>query len=175
MADLRAPYAATQYAGLAWSDHEVERAVDRVAAAGLVSPFGLTLWKCAYGHSSVDRATLEAELYRRYTSRYRDSPELSRAIVDQALREYLSPACLLCHGKREVLHDTLLVPCPTCSGTGVRKYDDVARASGMQISYAIAKQSAHKIGWILNLLSREDKAVNLQLSVQLERVAPASS
>jgi hypothetical protein len=169
IANLRPSYGATVLAHLDWSDHELERAIDRVAAAGKVSPLGLLIWKAAYCHESTARTELERALMKRYRSRYLDGPILGKKFVEQAVIEYLSPECLLCQGKKEVLHDNRLVSCPTCSGSGLKRYSDAERATRMELSWSMTKHSAHKIGWILNLIRTEDSRVNYQMNVELER------
>lgn len=168
MANLRESLAATAYAGLAW-DENTEKAIDRVAASGKADPLGLLLWKARYMLESVAYAAAQQELLRIYRKRYRDNPTVSAAIVGQAMREYINPACRACQGRGEMRGGQRIIVCPACNGTKIHRYGDAERARLMAISYGLTKASSHKLQWLAGLLNGVDKRVNYCLNVELER------
>lgn len=168
IANIREGYAATGMANLDWSEIQ-ERAIDKVAAAGRVSAIGVLIWKSKYGLESVAYRELAKQLLVVYRNRYSDRREIAETLVDQALREFVAGQCSLCKGAREVLHSQLMVTCPDCHGSGIRRFSDAERSTSMQMSWGLTKRIGHKITWMLGFLTAEDKAVNQQMSSQLER------
>lgn len=168
MSNLREAYSHVSFASLEWNDTE-EKAVDRVAAGALANPLGLLLWKAKY--------LLEADAYKRvqtalceiYGKRYRDAPTIRAALVGQALREFLAPACRTCHGVGEHMLEDRRVVCETCGGSKIHRYTDQERAGTMQLSYGLTKHAAHKLQWLLGLMADEDRRVNAVMCRQLER------
>lgn len=140
-----------------------------MAAAGKCSPVGILIWKSKYGLESPAYAQLGAEMLKIYRSRYSDRPEVAKAVVEQGLREFMAGSCTLCKGAREVLHSQLMVTCPDCHGSGIRRFGDSERAVSMQISWGLTKKLGHKIVWVIGYLTAQDRAVNSQMSEQLER------
>ena len=170
MANLREAYAATGMAGLGW-DANTEKAIDRVAAAGKADALGLLLWKAKYMLESVAYAQARNTLLAAYSKRYRDNMTVAVAMVEQGLREYLAPVCRTCRGVGEMMVAERRVVCESCGGSKIHRYGDQERARTMQISYALVKQSGHKLRWILELLGSADKSVNHAMCIELERYA----
>lgn len=168
MSNLREAYAGTALASLEWSELR-ERAVDRVAAAGKADPFGIKLWRAKYLLESSAYLALQKELLTIYQNRYRDNATVSQALVQQALHEFLAPACRDCAGRGEMLFDERLIVCETCKGSKIHRYSDEERARTMNISYAVTKKSQHKIRWVLEFMGTHDRKVNGVLSYELER------
>jgi hypothetical protein len=168
MANLREAYSRVSFASLEW-DENAEKAIDRVAAAALANPLGLLLWKAKY--------LLEGDAYRRaqialgevYGKRYRDAAPIRAALVGQALREFLAPACRTCRGVGEHMLEDRRVVCDTCAGTKIHRYTDMERAGTMQLSFGLTKHAAHKLQWLLGLMGDEDRQVNAVMCEQLER------
>lgn len=170
MSNLREPYAATAMAGLAWSA-EQEKAIDRVAAAGTTDVLGLMLWKSKYMLESAAYAQARKRILEIYRNRYsRDSVEVSGALVDQVLREYLAPACRGCRGVGEMMVGERRVICEACAGSKIHNYGNEERARTMQISYGLVKILSHKLQWLLGLLNDSDARVNYQMNIELERI-----
>lgn len=170
MSDLRQAYASTALAGLGW-DENMEKAIDRVAAAGRATAFGVSLWRAKYQLESTAYREVVAEALAMFRKRYSADPdELSAALVDQALREYLVPSCRACSGSGETSSRDLRVVCPTCSGSKVHNFTDMERCESMRISYAMAKHAAFKIVWLLGVLEHEDRIMNREMNLQLERI-----
>lgn len=169
MANLREAMASTALASLEWNP-DWERAVDRVAASGRVEPLGLAIWKARY--------MIEASGYRRaregltaiYRSRYRRDPlDFALKLVDHSLHEYIFQFCRNCRGVREVMLEQRRVFCPTCAGSGLKRYSDGDRARALGISYAQVKHAAHKFSWMLNKIADLDREVNVGIARELER------
>lgn len=174
MANLREPYAATGLASLEWSE-QLERAVDRVAAGGMATAFGLNLWKSRYGLEVKAYQDALGELRRRAIARFsRSETDLLWKLCDQAMHEYLSQHCRTCLGAREMVAGDKRITCPDCSGFGVHRYSDFERARFMKISYAMAKHSANKLRWLVNELMTEDSNTNAEIARQLERYGVAA-
>lgn len=147
----------------------MERAIDRVAAAGLVTPIGVLIWKAKYALESVAYQKLAKEVLEIYRKRYSDRAEIAQILVDQALREFVAGQCSLCKGATEVLHSELMVSCPECHGSGIRRFSDAERSTSMKISWGFTKRVGHKIGWVIGFLTAEDRQVNQMMSIQLGR------
>jgi hypothetical protein len=168
MSNLRESYAATSLAGLGWDENQ-EKAIDRVAASGKASALGVCLWKSKY--------MLEGDAYRKahkallviFQARYADEYFVAGALVGQAMREYIAPQCTACNGEGERMVNDGRVVCDFCSGSKTHRYSDTERAKLMQISYGTTKASAHKIRWLLEFMESEDRIVNHQLNIELER------
>lgn len=168
MSNLREAFAATALASLEWNPL-TEAAIDRVAASGRAQTLGVLLWRAKYMlESSAYQNALKLALGV-YEERYRDSEEVAKAIVTQALREYLAPACRSCKGVGEMMVNLRRIVCETCGGSKIHRHSDEERARLMQISYGLTKKSAHKVAWMLGMLGNEDKLVNRELNIQLER------
>lgn len=151
---------------------EEERPVDRIGAAGRAAidcPIGILVWKARDSLETAAYLSLQKELFRRFTKRYRDDETIARAIVSQALHEFFSSDCRNCQGTKEVLYQECKVTCPECQGSGTHRYSDSERARTMQLSYARVKYSAHKLAWLTNLLGTEDRRFSLLMSAQLDR------
>lgn len=169
MSNLREAYAATALAGLGWDDN-AEKAIDRVAASGKATALGVFLWKAKYQLESRAYQSAIKEALSLYMKRYRDSRGTAERLVDQAMREYIAPACRLCSGRGEMVLDELKVICATCEGSKTHRFTDTERATAMQLSYALTKHCAFKIKWLLGLFGDEDKRVNYILNIELERI-----
>jgi hypothetical protein len=171
MANLRESYAATGYASLEWSELG-EKAIDRVAASGKCSKLGVSLWKAKFLLESAAYQKAQRELLLVYKTRYfHDDQIIGEALVSQALVEYIAPQCRVCNGEGERIVNDLKVVCEACSGSKMHRYSDKERALRMQMSYGRTKASAHKLRWLLNFMQDEDRTVNLQMNVELERPA----
>ena len=168
MANLRETLAATAYSGLGWDENR-EKAIDRVAASGKADRLGLTLWKAKYMLESSAYIAAHNELMAIYRKRYRDNQTVASAIVEQALREYLSPACRACRGVGEMMVNERRVICEACGGSSIHRYGDQERAKTMKISYSLTKASSHKLQWLSGLLQGADKRVNYCLNMELGR------
>lgn len=167
--NLRGVYASVSLANLAWDENQ-ERAIDRIAASGKAAKLGVYLWKSRY--------MLEVAAYHRahdlllvlYRRRYaRDSITVAKAMVEQAMLEYIYPQCRACLGKGERMVDEVLVMCDVCAGSRVHKYKDAERSRRMQISYSITRASGHKLAWLHDRITDEDRQVNERLNIELER------
>ena len=148
-----------------------ERPIDRVAAAGATkNEVGILVWKTKYGLEKSAYDALTAKTLEIYRDRYSDRVEVAQAVVTQAIHEWFAPECLTCQGKGSVLHSERIVACPDCSeSSGVRIYTDAARSTLMGLGYGLTKKLSHKINWITGFLNRQDRLINAQVSVQLER------
>ena len=169
MSNLREALAGTALASLEWSE-ERERAVDRVAASGRAPALGLLLWKARYLLES--KAYLEArrKLVEVFLERYRsESPLMAEKCVDEALSEFMGPACSSCNGARELVTESLRVTCETCQGSGLKRYSDWERASRMQIGLQRLRSVNYKLGWLAGELGSLDRAVNSVIAAELER------
>ena len=166
LSNLREAFSATALANLDW-DENSERPIDRVAASGKINELGLLLWKAKY--------QLEAEAYRRvqialceiYGKRYRDAPPIRAALVGQALREFLAPACRACRGVGEMMVNDRRVVCEDCGGSKLHRYSDIERAGTMKLGFGLTKHAAHKIQWLLGLMGDEDCRANAVMNIEL--------
>ncbi len=170
MSDLREPYAGTAFAGLEWTP-DVEKAIDRVAAGSAALRLGVNLWRAKY--------LLEAQAYhdvidgmvRRYLERYdKEKPEVARKLVEQVFSEFMGPQCKDCGGSKELIIDQQLKLCPTCDGSGLRRYSDYHRATCMQIERRSVERRSTRMRWIYDQLGTMDGEVNYKLSIELERL-----
>ena len=169
MSNLREAYSATALASLEWKQ-EAERAIDRVAAAGLANPLGVALWRSKYlleSKSYGDAKKGLADLYRARHSH--ETPAVVEIIVEQVLHEYLSDKCVTCNGAKETIVGELRVMCGTCSGSGVRNYGDYQRAQTMKISLDRVRRLSRFMGWLADMVGTLDGEVNRVMSEQLER------
>lgn len=170
MANLREAYAASAHQSLQWTA-DVERAVDRVAAAGMVDRFGADLWRARYGLDSASFRNAIKLLTRVYAERYpRDGEMMASKCADQVISEFLASFCTSCLGSREALNGDLKAPCSACSGTGLRHYTDEERSRIMGLSYAVVKHASHKLQWLHNFVSTQDSIVNTIMARELERL-----
>lgn len=167
MSDLREAYSATALASLEWSE-EVERAVDRVAAAGKASTLGVAIWKARYLNesSSYDKAT--KELTQWFMGWYKGEQKwLAEKIAEQCLYEFIFHFCQACGGVGEAVVEDLRVSCGTCHGSRVKRYSDSERCSRMKISWAMTKALRSKMQRTIGKVFDEDMAVNLVLNAEL--------
>lgn len=170
IANLREAYAASARQSLEW-DENAERAIDRVAAAGLVERFGIDLWRARYGLDSASFINAIKLLTRVYAERYpRDGELIAGKVADQVIAEYMASFCTSCLGSREMVSGDLKAPCSACSGTGLRNYSDEERSRLMCLSYAVVKASGHKLQWIHNYVATQDSLVNDAMVRELERL-----
>lgn len=170
MTNLREAYAATHHANLDWNE-ERERAVDRVAAAGMCDALGIALWKAKYMLEVAayhESKKLLVALYRDGRSKF-ETPAIVEKIADQVLHEYLSDKCSACGGAKELVEDNLRVTCAKCDGSGVRRYTDMERARTMQIGLDRVRRLDRGIRWLAAEISSRDLDVNSLMADQLER------
>jgi hypothetical protein len=167
VANLREAWAASAVAGLGWAE-DVEKAIDRVAAGGFCKPLQLRLFKLRYMNeaSSYDYAlkALERVLARRYRS---EDADVRSLIAKQVLREYLVEFCTVCLGVGERVEKKLRVVCPSCDGSGVRRYGDAERAGAMQMSQQRVRSLHAKLEWLMDFVQRQDRIANAILVAQL--------
>jgi hypothetical protein len=169
MSNLREAYAATATASLEWSEQR-ERAIDRVAAAGLAPRLGMDLWRARYQLSLQSFRDTHQGLVQLYQTRYKsESLDMTYKLVDEALSEFLGPACTSCDGKATMVLDQLKITCQTCEGSGLRRYSDFERARRMRISMGRVRSVNHKLAWLAGEMGSLDKAVNTILAAELER------
>ena len=168
MSNLREAYAATALAGLGWDENK-EKAIDRVAAAGKADKLGIWLWRSKYMLESVAYSHARKAVLDAYSKRYRDNLTVSTAMVEQALREDLAPACRNCRGVGEMMINERIVICETCAGSKIHNYGDQERAMTMKLSYGLVKTAHHKLRWLLELLGTADAKVNYVMCIELER------
>ena len=169
MTNLRTAYGATAMASLEWTE-ERERAIDRVAAAGRAAPLGLLIWKARYQLESKAYQAAIKLLTTRYLEHYRaESPETAGKAVEQCFSEFMGPACSGCNGAKELVSENLRVVCPTCQGSGIRRYSDTERSGRMKLSYGLTKHLAHKMSWLMCEIGSLEKGVNAVLAWELER------
>jgi len=173
MANLRAAYASSQFANLDWSE-TTERPIDRIAAAGKATH--LEIWKAAYSRDATAIRKLHRIILDVFRSRYpRD--QHAEPICEQAIHEWLDPQCHTCRGSASVVdpgNENTTVPCSDCHGSGQQRHSDESRSRRMQLSYALAKHSAHKIIWLISWLGTNDATINAVMNTELERGQPAT-
>jgi hypothetical protein len=169
LSNLREAYAATATASLEWSEQR-ERAIDRVAAAGLAPRLGMDLWRARYQLSLQSFRDAHQGLVQLYQTRYKsETPDMACRLVDEAMSEFLGPACTSCNGAKEMILDHLRIVCKTCDGSGLRRYSDFERARRMQVSLQRVRSINHKLAWLAGEMGSLDKAVNTILAAELER------
>lgn len=169
MSNLREAYAGTVLASLEWSP-ERERAVDRCAAAGRADELGVLLWRSRYCNESAAYVKARGLLVRLYLQRYKsEKPETALKVVEEALSEWLGPACSSCNGARELIHEGLRITCNSCGGSGLKRYSDFERAGRMKMSMAHVRLLSHKLTWVAKELGSLDRAVNSVIATELER------
>lgn len=167
--NLREAYAGTAFASLEWSE-ERERAIDRVSAAGKASRLGTDLWRARYLLESVAYKDAQRQLVTLFLQRYRsEQPIMAQKCVEEALNEWLGPACGTCNGARELIAGDLRVRCNSCEGSGLKIYSDIERASRMQLSLGRVRLLAGKLRWLACELGSLDRAVNSVMAFELER------
>jgi hypothetical protein len=168
LSNLREAYAATATASLEWSEQR-ERAIDRVAAAGLAPRLGMDIWRARYQLSLQSFRDAHKGLVELYRNRYKSDPDMAFRIVDEALSEFMGPACTSCNGAREMILDQLKIVCTTCEGSGLRRYSNFERARRMQVSIRRVETINGKLAWLHGEMGSLDKAVNTILAAELER------
>lgn len=118
-----------------------ETDIDRVAALGKAGKLGRLLWHWKYGGDEHGKQAAFNLLVRRAAKRLkirhvgedgRDEYETLRRACSHVIAEWLSPNCPQCKGAREIVSKTLTV-CPTCEGSGLRRYSDIERATAIHI------------------------------------------
>lgn len=170
IANLREAYAATALASLEWSEQR-ERAVDRVAAAGMAPRLGVDLYRAKYGLNAKAYQDARKALIALFLERYPiETEDIALRCVEQALSEFLSDACSACNGARELIAAELRIECEACQGSGLRLYGDRERAGRMQISLARLRLLAGKLRWLANELGSLDRAVSMVMAHELERI-----
>ena len=109
-------------------------------------------------------------LLLRFRDRYKaESSNVAFRVVNQSLDEFLFPFCTKCLNAKEIMFGELKIVCPSCNGSGLRRFSDTSRATAMQLSYGLTKKLAHKIRWVYELCAGLDAAVNAEMNEQLER------
>lgn len=160
IANLREVYAATALASLEWSELR-EQAVDRVAASGKVPALGLLLWKARYQLESKAYQEAHKKLAQAFLERYRsETADTAERCVDQALHEFLSPACSECNGARELIADDLRIECEACRGSGIKRYSDQERSRYMKVSMAKVRVLSGKLYWLACEMGTQERLVN---------------
>lgn len=169
MTNVREGYSATILASLEWSS-ERERAVDRLAAAGLADELGVALWHARYCNESAAYLKARGLLVKRFLAHYKsEKPETAQRVCEEALSEWLGPACTTCNGARELLHEGLRITCDSCGGTGIKRYSDFERAGRMKMSMAHVRVLSHKLTWVAREIGTLDRQVNIVIATALER------
>lgn len=169
MSNLREALSSTAMASLEWSE-ERERAIDRIAASGKAPTLGVLIWKARYMLESRAYQDARSQLVRLFLTRYTyESPSIAEKCVDEALHEFMGPACQRCSGARELVSGDLRVECPDCHGSGLRRYTDWERAARMGMSMHRAVTLSRKLRWIAEEMQSLDRAVNSVLCHELER------
>jgi hypothetical protein len=169
MSNLREAYASTATASLEWSE-ERERAIDRVCAAGKAPRLGMDLWRARYQLSLPSFRDAHKGLVQLFLTRYRsETTDMACKLVDEALSEFMGPACTSCLGAREMILDQLKIVCTGCQGSGLRRYSDFERARRMQVSLQRVRSVNHKLGWLAGEMGSLDRAVNSVIAAELER------
>lgn len=167
LSNLREALASTVLASLEWSP-EVERAVDRVAASGKVSPLGLAIWKARYclESSAYEKACkLLTQWFREtYTNEQR---WVGEKVAEQALYEYIFHFCQTCNGVGELVVEDLKVACPECKGSKLKRYSDKERCVRMKISWAMTKALTRKMQRAIGKVFDEDNIVNRAMAYEL--------
>lgn len=167
--NLREGFSSTHHASLKWSpDHE--RAIDKVAASGLCDSLGVLLWKAKYMLESDAYRVAQRELEVRLKEKFkREANLVCDLLAEQSLREYISDACRVCNGAKEMIVDKRRIVCEVCSGFGIRRYTDFERARAMSLSLGRVKTLERHFGWTINLIQTLDDQVNGALVYFLER------
>lgn len=166
--DYRLPYIRSGRAGLQ-SNPDRETAVDVVGAAGKASATGVDLWKSMLGMERGAYFRLRFEMLRKFRERYPREQEAER-VVEQAIHEFFGPGCMECEGTGMVgALGAVRATCPTCSGTRIKHYTDVTRATMMKLSFGKTKHLAFKIGWVIKELSGYSQDVNRTINHELGR------
>lgn len=169
VSDMREALASTAFASLEWAE-ERERAVDRVAASGRAPRLGLDLWKARYLLESKAYQDARKGLVHAFRERYvHETPSIAEKCTEEALSEFLGPACSTCNGARELVIGDLRVECEPCHGSGLKVYSDWERASRMQLSLQWVRKLAPKLAWLAGELGSLDRAVNSVIADQLEK------
>ncbi len=169
--NLRESFASTHHANLGWNpDHE--RAIDKVAAAGLCDELGVLLWKAKYMSESWAYKKARTILLNTHSERFKNEARaIVDAVVDQCLHEYLSDMCQWCKGAKEVMAGDRRVICDGCQGHGIRRYTDNERARSMKLALGRVRVIQRQFRFLTELIGTQDGAVNKQLSFYLERVS----
>ncbi len=166
---LRESFAATHHASLEWNPDQ-ERAIDKVAAAGLCDPLGVLLWKAKYMLESPAYKQAETELKVRIRVKFPKEAWLNLdKVVEQSLKEFLSDKCKSCLGRGSVTLDNLKITCEDCLGSGIRRYTDFERARHTQLALGRVKTLQRHFNWATNLIFTLDEQVNKQMDFYLGR------
>lgn len=112
---------------------------DRIGALAKAGKLGILLWEWRYG--GVDREIQVGNLLTRIMAKKlkircvgenKANYIRLRLACRQVLREWFAPECDTCQGVREIAGEHKRVICPTCGGTGERRYSDHERARALQ-------------------------------------------
>lgn len=119
---------ARQSKSLAWADHQ--RAVDVIAASGMADRLGGVLTRLRDNNDpSSYRGAVEALKAKLPPHQINDR------VCRQALLEWLIDKCQDCGGRTTTKAARAVVgTCPTCDGTGARRWWDVDRAHALGLS-----------------------------------------
>lgn len=117
---------AVNASSLEWEEtHETQ--VDRVAAMAGGSHLGSYLLRIREGAQPEWAHRAMLILARRLIKRHHISRSIAEKIAAQALVEWAYPHCPDCGGAREVMGEHIRILCPSCKGTGVRRWTDSER------------------------------------------------
>lgn len=117
---------AVNASSLEWDDtHETQ--VDRVAAMAGGSHLGSYLLRIREGAQPEWAHRAMLILAHRVIKRHHLSRSIAEKIAAQALVEWTYPHCPDCGGAREVMGEKIRILCPSCKGTGVRRWTDTER------------------------------------------------
>lgn len=162
---MRKAYVATDRANLDWSPI-CERPIDRVAAAAAAGE-KLDIWKSKYGQDRSAYERLRGLVARVVASKWPREKHTEK-IVDQALAEYLSPECQVCHGN-EVVDYLRGRVCSGCKGTKLQVYTDEKRGRMMKVGMGTTRMVSHKVSYVVGWLTHNDSRVNAIINQSLER------
>jgi hypothetical protein len=105
-----------------------------------------------------------------FLARYRSESRLiAEKCVEEALSEFMGPACGDCLGAREMIVGDLRVVCESCGGSGLKAYSDFERARRMSMGLGRVRLLNGKIGWVSAELGFLDRLVNSIVAAELER------
>lgn len=165
--NLREAWSSSLMSQLGWTP-DVEKAIDRIAAGGFCGPLGLALFHAKFHNDAEAFRKAQRGLERILARRYASEPVIVRsAMARQAMREYLWEFCPTCLGVGEINNRKLRVVCQTCSGTKVRRYNDVERAREMDITIGRVRSLSKKLQWLIDYVQKQDRQTNAMLVAQL--------
>jgi predicted RNA-binding Zn-ribbon protein involved in translation (DUF1610 family) len=167
---LREPYAVAARQSLLWNE-TVEKAIDRIAAAGRCPTIGVELWRAKYALDTLSYLSARRGLMLYFMARYKsEKTETAERVVEQALHEHLSPVCERCMGVGELVTESLRVMCPECLGHRIRRYSDSERSRLMRMSFQQVRVLSHKLTWLMGEMGSWETSVNVIMNQELERL-----